>query len=421
MQFLIQGDRGVWVEYLQLALTRAGHPTRIDGIFGERTCQALKDFTGNTDVCTVNREVWEKLNPYLTGYRMHTIEKGDTVFGLSRRYGTTEEAILTANPLIDPDDLVVDAILAVPLGFPLVPQMVKYTSVLTQWIIDGLVVRYPFLSAGVIGKSVMGKDIHSLWIGTGEKQVFYSASYHANESITTPVLLKFVERLLEAYADERMYEELYPERLFEEYSLYLVPLVNPDGVDLVNGLLTEGFYYRRAVRIASGFPDIPFPDGWKANIQGVDLNLQFPAGWDMAKKIKFEQGYNRPAPRDYVGQTPLSVPESIAMFDFTRNHDFSLILAYHTQGEVIYWKYLDEEPEGARRIAEYFAKVSGYRIEETPAASGYAGYKDWFINFYDRPGYTIEAGLGENPLPMGQFPKIYKDNVGILLGGMTET
>lgn len=108
------------------------------------------------------------------------------------------------------------------------------------------------------------------------------------------------------------------------------------------------------------------------------------------------------------------------MFDFTRNHDFSLILAYHTQGEVIYWKYLDEEPEGARRIAEYFAKVSGYRIEETPAASGYAGYKDWFINFYDRPGYTIEAGLGENPLPMEQFSKIYKDNVGILLGGMTE-
>ena len=164
-----------------------------------------------------------------------------------------------------------------------------------------------------------------------------------------------MEQLLETYADERMYEELYPVRLFEEYSLYLVPLVNPDGVDLVNGLLTEGFYYRRAVRIASGFPDIPFPDGWKANIQGVDLNLQFPAGCDKAKKIKFEQGYNRPAPRDYVGQPPLSVPESTAMFDFTRNRDFSLILAYHTQGEVIYWKYLDEEPEGARRIAEYFS------------------------------------------------------------------
>ena len=152
MQFLIQGDRGIWVEYLQLALTRAGYPTKIDGIFGEHTCQALKDFTGNTDVCTVNRAVWEQLKSYLTGYRMHTIEKGDTVFGLSRRYGTTEEAILVANPLIDPDDLVVDAVLAIPLGFPLVPQMVEYTSVLTQWIVEGLVVRYPFLSAGVIGK-----------------------------------------------------------------------------------------------------------------------------------------------------------------------------------------------------------------------------------------------------------------------------
>ena len=111
MQFLIQGDRGVWVEYLQLALTteRDIRPG-LTAFFGERTCQALKDFTENTDVCTVNREVWEKLNPYLTGYRgAIMIEKGDTVFGLSRRYGTTEEAIPTANP-IDPDDLVVDAI-----------------------------------------------------------------------------------------------------------------------------------------------------------------------------------------------------------------------------------------------------------------------------------------------------------------------
>lgn len=325
-----------------------------------------------------------------------------------------------ANPGTDAGALQIGSTVVVPLNFPLVSGEVPYTSLLTGWIIEGLQARYPYLQVGTIGRSVMGTPLWSLQLGNGPVEVGYNASFHANESITTPVLLKFVEQLLEAYADERMYEELYPERLFEEYSLYLVPLVNPDGVDLVNGLLTEGFYYRRAVRIASGFPDIPFPDGWKANIQGVDLNLQFPAGWDMAKKIKFEQGYNRPAPRDYVGQTPLSVPESTAMFDFTRNHDFSLILAYHTQGEVIYWKYLDEEPEGARRIAEYFSKVSGYRIEETPAASGYAGYKDWFINFYDRPGYTIEAGLGENPLPMGQFPKIYKDNVGILLGGMTE-
>ena len=95
-------------------------------------------------------------------------------------------------------------------------------------------------------------------------------------------------------------------------------------------------------------------------------------------------------------------------------------MALHSQGEVIYWKYLNYEPENSKRIAEYFGRVSGYTVEQTPIASGYAGYKDWFIESYDRPGYTIEAGLGINPLPMSQFEKIYRDNIGILLGGMTE-
>ena len=48
-------------------------------------------------------------------------------------------------------------------------------------------------------------------------------------------------------------------------------------------------------------------------------------------------------------------------------------------------------------------------MEETPGASGYAGYKDWFIEEYDRPGYTVEAGMGENPLPMKQFERIYHE------------
>ena len=97
-----------------------------------------------------------------------------------------------------------------------------------------------------------------------------------------------------------------------------------------------------------------------------------------------------------------------------------MILAYHTQGEVIYWKYLDYEPARSKEIADYFGSVSGYAVEETPGASGYAGYKDWFIEEYDRPGYTVEAGMGENPLPMTQFERIYHDNKGILVGGMTQ-
>ena len=106
------------------------------------------------------------------------------------------------------------------------------------------------------------------------------------------------------------------------------------------------------------------------------------------------------------------------MYELTRALSPALTLSYHTQGEVIYWKFLDYLPPRSEEIAQRFAQVSGYTLEETPYASGFAGYKDWFIQDFNRPGYTIEAGIGENPLPIGQLPQIYRDNLGILILGM---
>ena len=304
---------------------------------------------------------------------------------------------------------------------PLVPESVPYTSLLNDAVVAGLVMRYPFIQHGSIGNSVMGRRIPYLAIGEGPTEVFYNASFHANESITTPILLKFVEEYARAYGEGVELYGVSAKDLFRKYRLYIVPMVNPDGVDLVNGFLAAGCYYEQAKRIGEQYPQIPFPSGWKANIEGIDLNLQFPAGWENAREIKYAQGYLSPAPRDYVGEAPLTARESAAVYEFTKTHNFSLILAYHTQGRVIYWRYLDYEPEDSYRIAQYFGEVSGYAVEETPVQSGYAGYKDWFIQEYDRPGYTIEAGEGENPLPMTQFPKIYRENIGILMGGMTQT
>lgn len=149
----------------------------------------------------------------------------------------------------------------------------------------------------------------------------------------------------------------------------------------------------------------------------MDLNLQFPAGWLNARKIKFAQGYTKPSPRDFVGYGPLTEPEALALYNFTLIHNFRLILAYHTQGEVIYWKYANYLPEGSQEIGEKFAEVSGYTLDLTPPESAFAGYKDWFIQQYNRPGYTIETGLGINPLPISQFDKIYNDNIEILVLG----
>ena len=85
---------------------------------------------------------------------------------------------------------------------------------------------------------------------------------------------------------------------------------------------------------------------------------------------------------------------------------------------VIYYKFLDYNPPRADEIGQALSRVSGYTLETTPYASGFAGYKDWFIQTYNRPGYTIEAGQGENPLPLSQFPAIYRDNLGILMLSM---
>jgi g-D-glutamyl-meso-diaminopimelate peptidase len=149
----------------------------------------------------------------------------------------------------------------------------------------------------------------------------------------------------------------------------------------------------------------------------VDLNLQFPAGWEQAQQIKFAQGFTSPAPRDFVGFGPITEPEALTIYNFTLQYNFNLILAYHSQGQVIYWQFQNFSPPKAEFIGNQFSKVSGYSLEDTPYNSSFAGYKDWFIQNYNKPGYTIEVGTGNNPLPISQFDKIYQDNLGILILG----
>ena len=96
-----------------------------------------------------------------------------------------------------------------------------------------------------------------------------------------------------------------------------------------------------------------------------------------------------PAPRDFVGYGPLTEPESLAVYNFTLQHNFRLILAYHSQGEVIYWQFPNYNPPYSFEIGTQFANVSGYSLESTPYNSSFAGYKDWFIQNYNRPGYTL--------------------------------
>lgn len=293
---------------------------------------------------------------------------------------------------------------------------VPYNSTLLSIEIYELLKTYPFLNLQVVGTSVLGKPIYVIRLGKGPKHVFYSASIHANEWITTPVLMKFIEDFCISYTSNQNIYGYSARNIFNNTSIYIMPMCNPDGVDLVTGNLSSiSLGYRKAREILNNFPSIPFPNGWKANINGVDLNLQFPALWEKAKEIKYAQGFNKPAPRDFVGFGPLTEPESLAIYNFTLSHNFSLILSYHSQGKVIYWQFQDYNPPRSLEIGEKLSQASGYSLEETPFNSSFAGYKDWFIQNYNKPGYTIEVGIGENPLPISQFDEIYNDNLGVLV------
>jgi g-D-glutamyl-meso-diaminopimelate peptidase len=272
------------------------------------------------------------------------------------------------------------------------------------------------LQTELLARTAFGRPITAASMGRGDRRVLYSAAHHANEWLTATVLLKFLEDYAQALETDGTIAGVSARELYETATIFLVPMVDPDGVDLVTGAVTED-ERAQAESLAEFYPNIPFPDGWKANLSGVDLNLQYPAGWLTAREIKFAQGYTRPGPRDFVGRFPLSQPEVQALADYTQRIDPELVIAWHSQGEVIYWQYGGIEVPGAREIAERFADLSGYRLEDTPYNSSFAGYKDWFIQTYRRPGFTIEVGTGENPLPLSQFDEIYTASLPILVAG----
>ncbi|WP_341278498.1 M14 family metallocarboxypeptidase [Paenibacillus sp. FSL H8-0537] len=260
---------------------------------------------------------------------------------------------------------------------------------------------YPFVTVHTIGHSVLGKPIVALRCGTGARSIHMNGAFHANEWITSALLMRFVADYAASCAEGRSICGEMAARLHEETTLWAVPMVNPDGVELAQqGALPAHPFYSQLMAWNEGRES--FAD-WKANARGVDLNDQFPAHWEEECQRREVQG---PGPRDYPGPYPLSEPEAMAMANLTTAQRFDLTVALHTQGEEIYWNYRGYEPKESEQLAERLGLVSGYKPVKLTGSD--AGYKDWFIQRFRRPGFTIEAGRGENPLPPQQLPAIYE-------------
>ena len=73
--------------------------------------------------------------------------------------------------------------------------------------------------------------------------------------------MKFIEDYCTAYNNNSQLFDFSIRDLFSSTSIYIVPMVNPDGVDLVtNSLSSASSPYQNAKAIASKHPNIPFPN-----------------------------------------------------------------------------------------------------------------------------------------------------------------
>ncbi|HEY8499941.1 MAG TPA: M14 family metallopeptidase [Clostridia bacterium] len=418
METLSLNSRGPYVKLVQSLLARIGYnPGPADGVFGQQTQRAVISFqrdNGLTPDGIVGPITWGYFQRFLLGYDTYTIQPGDTLYALARRYYTTVNAILTANPGINPLYLRVGQRIIIPYGIDVVFTDIDYTYEIMEMDIEGLQARYPFIETGVAGRSVLGRNLYYIRLGSGPVEVHYNGAHHSLEWITSPLLMKFIENFCRAYAAGTSIRGYNISQIWNSSSIYIIPMVNPDGVNLVlEGLKPDNPYYNQLLQWND--TGLPFSQVWQANIRGVDLNRNYPASWEEAKAQEPSLGITGPGPTRFGGPFPLSEPESQAMADFTRRHNFKLVIAYHTQGQVIYWLYKNIFVPRAQQIGEIFARASGYDLSATPYEAAYAGYKDWFIEEFTRPGYTIEAGLGRNPLPISQFDMIYNDNEEIML------
>lgn len=350
----------------------------------------------------------------IPGYIWHeyTVVAGDTLWKIARQNNIPLNLLLQSNPTLETEQLQIGTKIMLPhrVTGRVINGNKNYTYDQLLQDIERLRQVYPNLTTQSIGSSVMGKDIIELRAGSGPSEIHINAAMHANEWITAGALMQFINDFMLAVTNSQPLNGQYVYPLYSMNTISFVPMVNPDGVNLViNGAPAEEPYRSQVLRINGGSTDF---SGWKANIRGVDLNKQFPALWE----VDAVKGPQQPAPRDYSGEAPLTEPEVQAIADLTRERSFNRVLALHTQGEEIYWGFQGLEPPESELYAQRMAAASGYQAVRNVNST--AGYKDWFIQDWRRPGFTIELGSGQNPLPLSQFPNVSQATTAILLEAM---
>lgn len=254
------------------------------------------------------------------------------------------------------------------------------------------------------GRSVLGKNLLCVAIGEGERKIFLNGAHHALEWITATLLASWCADYTEAIKNGGKIGCTDALSLCRQVTFFVAPMINPDGVDIVvNGLLPDNPRYGAVLAMLNG--ENP-SEVWQANINGVDLNHNYDALFYEYASLARNEGYGSPGPRRYPGAFPFDQPETAAVRELVLAEEFPFAAAFHTQGEVIYWSF---NGRGFEREGASLALSSGYALDTAEGISSYSGFKDWYLEKFDLPAFTVEAGKGQNPLPFEQFEQIKND------------
>lgn len=287
---------------------------------------------------------------------------------------------------------------------PLVSTDIPYTYDIFAKDLSKILIAYPHIKKEIIGYSVLGKPIYAVKIGCGKKKLIITAAHHGKEWITSMLLMSLI-----------VYFSQSESVFLEDKTIQFIPMVNPDGINLcIKGITPDlpPYVKNRLMRIHENGD---FIGNWQANIRGIDLNHNYDASFSKGKAIQLERGILAPCASMYSGEYPESEPETKAIVEFTKNFLPDIVIAYHSQGEEIYYKYQGKCAPDAESIARKMSDASGYQLILADGLTDCTGYKDWVIEKFNIPAFTIEVGKGENPLPLSQFEKIFSDNLKLLL------
>lgn len=291
-------------------------------------------------------------------------------------------------------------------------------EVLTYSIYENLVKKlnekYLSLKITTCGKSLLNRDIYAFVIGEGKKNVVYVGGTHGIEWLTSLLLLKFTENLAIAYENGDLLSGFNVKDILENKKLIIIPELNPDGIEIaIKGASACGKYKEENFEICKG--DFSF---WSANARGVDINHNFNADWYALREAEKAAGIKSPAPSRYGGLFPESEPEAAAITRLCRRIPVEMLITFHSQGEEIFYEYGNNTPEKALHIAKIFSALTDYTLVKNEGLYSSGGLKDWFIEKFKKPAFTVEIGKGKNPLPLEDVDGIYEKLEAMMVMGI---